>query len=185
MTSWLRKNAIALAAVVVLAPTTIGVTVANDWGSYLSERPSQPVEVAADHSARFAGAGWRVESVERFGVASDEGVEAELPTGTQLVAVTVQVSPKQLDDGGRSAGCTVRLLEDPRSGTDQPRSWGAEGFSPLSSDFTNGIESGCNPQLDTDYRFTSYFILPEDVDDDLALQVQVADELPRFLLFRL
>lgn len=185
MTGWLRKNAIALAAVVVLAPATIGVTVANDWGTYLSERPSQPVEVGVGHSASFAGTDWQVGSVERFTPNSDEAVEAEIPSGTHLVAVTVQVSPELSDEASRSSGCTVRLGEYSDTGSTETRSWGAEGFSPLHSDFVDSIESGCNSELNTDYRFTSYFVVPQDAGDNLGLQVQVADELPHFLLFRL
>ena len=190
MTGWLRRNALALSAVIVLAPATIGIAVANDWGTYLDTRPSHPVEVGSQHTTRFAGTDWRVEQVNRFAETSPEGVSAELPSGTDLVAVTVLVTPDELTEDGRLPGCIVRLGEYSRTSTTEDRGWSAELFSPLGWDYADETESGCvsDPEPDTlttPYRFTSYFIVPANASDNLGLQLQVVDELPRYLLFRL
>lgn len=190
MTTWLRRNAIALIAVLVLAPTTIAVAVANEWGAYLSERPSQPVDIAAEHTTRFAGTDWRVDGITRFSESSPEGLSADLPAGTDLVAVTVQVTPDQLDEDGKLPSCIVRLGEYRGTSSTEIRSWITEGFSPLGWEYRDDTESGCvsepePEELYTPYRFTSYFVVPADASDDFGLQVQVGSELPRYLLFRL
>lgn len=190
MTTWLRKNAVALIAVLVLAPTTIGVAVANDWGTYLSRTPSQPVEVGDGHSTRFAGTDWRVEGVTTYTETSEEGLSADLPSGTKLVAVTVRVVPDTLDENGKQPGCIVRLGEYRGASSAEIRSWSAEGFSPLGWEYRDDTESYCvsDPEpedLYSPYSFTSYFVVPADASDNLGLQLQVTDELPRYLLFRL
>lgn len=190
MRTWLRKNVVALLAVLVLAPTTVGVVAANDWGNYLATKPSQPVEVAAEHSTRFAGTGWRVDEVKLFSGTSPEGISADLPAGAELVAVTVLVTPDQLDEDGKLPGCIARLGEYGGESTTEIRSWSAEIGSPLGWEFRDDTESGCQSEREpadllTPYRFTSYFVVPADASNDLGLQLQVAGELPRYLLFRL
>lgn len=180
---WLRRNAVALTAVVVLVPVTLGVTFSNDWVAYYSTRPSQPVEVDAGSAADFAGTGWRVEGTERIAGGSAEALAADLPGGSDLVVVTVAVTPRELDEEGASPFCEVRLEE--QSGGETARSWGDATFDPIDFEGADDAESGCTTDLTAPYRFEALFVIPSSVDSALALHLEVGDELPRYLSLRL
>lgn len=180
---WLRRNAIALGAVVVLVPATLGVTFSNEWVNYYSTRPSQPVSVDSGAAADFGGTGWRVEGSRRVGSASPEGAEIGLPGGSNLVVVTIDVTPRELDEKGASPFCQVRLEE--QTGGERARSWGDATFDPIDFDIPDGVESGCTTDLTTPYTFDALFIIPSTVDSALAVHLELADELPRYLSLRL
>jgi hypothetical protein len=176
---WWRRNAIGLAAFLVLAPATVAITFSTEFGSYASYRPSQPVEVAAGETADFAGSDWRLESAERYSAESPRGEAAGLPGGTDLVVATLTIEPGELDDEGRSPGCTVRL--DEVSAGDVVRSWGDAAFSDLDHETAEGSEATCDPELTEPYRAEWIFLVPSDAGEQLALEVQVVGELPRYL----
>jgi hypothetical protein len=180
---WLRRNAFALGAVVVLVPVTLGVTFSNDWGRYYSTRPSQPIEVDAGSAADFAGTGWRVDSTRRVAGGSPEALAAHLPGGSDLVVVTVEVTPRELDEEGASTFCEVRLEE--QDGGELARSWGDATLEPIDFEGADGVENGCTPDLTGPYRFEALFVIPASVDSALALHLEVSDELPRYLSLRL
>ncbi|WP_216364026.1 hypothetical protein [Subtercola boreus] len=179
----MRRNGIALGAVVVLVPLTLGVTFSNEWVAYYANRPSQPVAVAAASTADFAGTGWAVESSRRIAADSAEGVEAGLPSGSQLVVVTVDVTPRELSGEGKSPYCTLRLEEQGRG--ELARTWGDATFDAIDYREPEGVESGCNTDLATPYRMEAKFVIPGDVQTTLALRLEVVDELPRYLSFTL
>lgn len=180
---WLRRNAFALVAVVVLVPVTLGVTFSNEWVNYYSTRPSQPVVVDAGSTADFAGTGWRVDSTQRITSTSTEGMEARLPAGSDLVVVTVDVTPRVLDEKGLSPFCELRLEE--AGGGELARSWGDAEFDPIDYEGADGVESGCTTDQTGAYRFEALFVIPSTVDAALALHLEVGDELPRYLSLRL
>ncbi|MDF2444089.1 MAG: hypothetical protein JWR01_2292 [Subtercola sp.] len=180
---WLRRNAIALIAVVVLVPVTLGVTFSNEWLDYYSNRPSQPVTVDPGAAADFAGTGWRVDSTRRITSTSTEGADARLPGGTDLIVVTVDVTPRVLDENGLSPYCELRLEE--AEGGELARSWGDAAFDPISYDGADDAQSGCTTDLTTPYRFEALFVIPSSVDGALTLNLEALDELPRYLELRL
>ena len=171
---WLRRHGLALAAVVVLVPLTVGITFSNEWVSYYAERPSQPVAVASGASADFAATGWQVESTRRIAADSPDGVDAALPTGSQLVVVTVAVTPQRLAADGTSPLCEARLAE--AGGGELARSWGDATFDPIDYRVADGLESGCMSDLVSPYRFEAVFVIPADVEAPLELRLQVVDE---------
>jgi hypothetical protein len=182
---WLKQNAVALVAVAVLAPATVAVTFSTEWSSFLTTRPTQPIEVADGLAAEFDGAQWRVARTERISSASREGVDAALPAGSDLVLVTVEVDPGNLTGEDKSSFCTVRLGEYEGSRDTAVRSWGDATFSGIDYRTPDGVESGCSPDIIEPYTFTSTFVIADDASDDLGLLLQVSDELPRYLLLRL
>ena len=183
MKAWLRHNRIGLVAVAVLLPATVGITFANEWNAYFGERPSAPVEVAAGDTADFAKTGWAVEGTERIPASSPEGEEIGLPAGSELVVVTVRVTPGELDGDGESPGCLVRLEE--LDGDAGGRSWGDAMSEPISFSPTDGVETICTASRVDPYLFESTFVVPSDAGDDLALSVTVVSELPQYLRLRL
>jgi len=183
VTTWIRRNAVALVAVVVLAPATIAITFASEWGSYFQSRASQPITVAADESATFAGTQWRINNTRRIPASSAEGLEAGLPSGSDLVVVTVEVRPGDLTDDGQSPFCVVRL--DELDGTRVARTWNDAIFSAIQYRGGSDVESSCVSDLVDPYRFEAIFVVPDDTDGDLALQLEVTAELPQYLHLRL
>ncbi|RFA09059.1 hypothetical protein B7R54_07340 [Subtercola boreus] len=180
---WLRRNAIALVAVVVLVPATLGVTFSNEWVRYYSSRPSQPVVVDSGAEADFAGTGWRVDSTRRIASTSPEGEAARLPAGSDLVVVTVDVTPRELDENGASPYCELRLEE--QGGGELARNWGDAAFDPIDYEGAEGVESGCTTDLTSPYQLEALFVIPSTVDSALAMHLEVGDQLPRYLSLRL
>jgi hypothetical protein len=184
MSSWLKRNRTALAAVLVLAPATVAVTFSAEWGSFLETRPTQPVEVEQGVAASFNGTGWRVLDSQRISSGSREGADANLPMGTDLVVVTLEVTPEELDETGDSSSCIAQLGEYASSDTTAVRTWQSDAYSGIDYRTPAGTSSGCDPEIVEPYISTSVFVVPEDAGEDLGLQLQIPDELPRYLLLR-
>ncbi|MCS5720107.1 hypothetical protein N1027_18405 [Herbiconiux sp. CPCC 205763] len=180
---WWRRNAIGLVAVAVLVPTTIAVTFQAEWGRYYAERPSQPITVATGDSIDFAGAGWRVLDSRRIPATSEEGAASRLPAGTDLVVVTVAVSPRELDADGKSPYCDLQL--DEMRGSEVVRSWKDATFADIDYDRDPDVGSGCSSDETGDYTFETLFVVPSGATDELAVQLESVDELPRYLRFAL
>lgn len=182
--TWWRRNWIGLVALAILAPATIAYTFSNEWGAYYSERPSQPVQLAAGEAAEFGGATWQLESAVRFGSSSAEGEAAELPDGTDLVVVQIGVQPGEPDAAGLAPGCDVKLdaLSAPLSdGGAVLRSWGDAGFDALDYDFDPALATYCDTEVTAPYVMEQIFLVPSGTGDDFALQLETISELPRFL----
>jgi hypothetical protein len=182
---WLRRNALALVAVAVLTPATIAVTFSTEWTSFLNTRASEPVEVAEGLAARFGGSEWRVAGSERIPSDSREGINAGLPAGSDLVTVTVEVVPDVIDAENKSSFCTVRIGEYEGSGDTARRSWADATFAAIDYRTPDGIESGCSTEITEPYTFIATFVVASDASDNLGVQLEVPDELPRYLLLRL
>jgi hypothetical protein len=181
MTPWLRRNWIGLVAVAVLAPATVGITFATEWNAYFGERPSSPVSAAANETVDFAHARWTLDGSRRISGSSAEAEELGLPAGSDLVVVSVRVSPEA--GRGETPGCLVTL--DERNGSSVTRSWGKSVTDPINYAPTEGTESYCSSEAVGPYTLESVFVVASDAGDDLALSVTVASELPRYLSFRL
>jgi hypothetical protein len=180
MRPWLRQNWIGLVAVAVLLPATVGVTFSTQWNAYFSGRPSQPTTVASGETVEFANAQWRVTGTRRISAATAEGAHMDLPAGSDLVVVTVRVSP---DAGTEAPGCLVNLEEF--DGSAVSRAWNDASTDPIDFRATEGTESYCPPDATGAYLLESVFVVASDARDDLGLAVTVAGELPRYLSLRL
>jgi hypothetical protein len=185
MSGWFKRNGIAAAMILVLVPATIAVTFSTDWGTYLSSRPTQPVDVGVGHSTQFNGTQWRVADSHRISAESREGVDAGLPAGSALIVVTIEITPEELNADGKSSYCTVRLGEYDGASDDPTRTWGDAISAPIDYRIPEGTESGCSREIVDPYLVTSTFVVAGDAGDNLGVQLEVGEELPRYLLLRL
>jgi hypothetical protein len=187
--TWWRNNRIALLAVVVLLPLTLGIPFANQWLGYFSTWPSVPEEVLGADPVEYGGTTWTVDGARRITAASAEGREYGLPAGSDLVVLDLGVAPEELDDEGKSAFCDVRLQE--LDGDTITRVWGDSALDPIDFAYDEGASTGCisdeNDPL-AEYRVQFTFVVPTDAATDgreLALQLSVFSELPDYIRFRL
>ena len=183
MKAWLRSNRVGLVAVAILLPATVGITFANEWTAYFGQRPSVPVDVAPGDTGTFAATDWVVEDTERIPAAGAEGEEIGLPAGSELVVVSVRVTPGDLDSNGESPRCLLDLEE--LDGGTVTRGWGDALSDPISFDTADGAESICTASNTDPYLLETIFVVPADAGDELALAVTVVGELPEYLRLRL
>lgn len=165
----------------VLLPATLAITFAQQWLSYFDQRPSRPVDVISADSVDFADTSWRIVSTTRVAASSSEGADRALPKGTDLVSVTVDVTPHRLGDDNRSQMCTVRLEDFHGRGED--RSWSTVTSGAISLTGYGPDNVGCNSEESGPYSFTAEFVVPADAGDgsDLALSIAVVSEFPEYL----
>jgi hypothetical protein len=174
MSGWLRRNAIALGAVVVLVPASLFVTFSSDWLSYWQQRASSPVAVERGADVGFGGAEWRVTEVRRIR-STELPADAGAPPGTDAVVVSVAVSPGE----ATAPGCLL-TLEETREGA-APRSWSADTGADIDLGLGLDVPLSCDPEQTGDYTLQAVFVVPADTGDALRLNVEVVDELPRYL----
>jgi hypothetical protein len=180
VSGWWRRNRVALVAVVLIAPVTVGVVFQKEWGGFGAGPSAAAVEVAAGDDAFYGGTGWRVTGVDRIRWSSAPGAERELPTGTDLVVVHLAVTPGDLE-GGESTGCTLEL--DEGEGDRSARLWKPAPSTYVPYDPDDGASTYCDPSRTSPYELAASFLVPVDAGEDasLRLSVEAADELPRFL----
>ncbi|WEO75794.1 hypothetical protein BJQ94_10390 [Cryobacterium sp. SO2] len=192
---WFQRNRLALLAIVVLLPATLGIMAVHQWLGYFAGWPSKPVDVTAGESVRYGQFGWRIESTDRVGADSAEGRERDLPAGTDLVVVTVRVDPtgatrptvaadaSALVDTWRL--CTARLEE--RGGPHAARSWTNAANGAVSLAGAGPALSSCSSELSEPYTFDAEFVVPHDAGEQatLALGISVVSELPEYARFAL
>ncbi|MCS5713594.1 hypothetical protein NVV95_03380 [Herbiconiux sp. CPCC 205716] len=174
MGGWLKRNAIALVAVVVLVPASLFVTFSSDWLSYWSQRASSPVTVERGADVGFGGAEWRVTEVQRIR-STELPADAGAPPGTDVVVVSVAVSPE-----GATAPSCLMDLEETRSGAPS-RTWSPDTGTGVDLGFDLDVPLYCDSEQTGDYTLEAVFVVPADAGDQLRLNVEVVDELPRYL----
>ena len=178
MTSPVVRRWAPILAVVVLLPLTLGVTFQNDWVGFYATQPSQPVRVEPGEPVEFAGTTWQVTDVSRVTAASDEGAEIGLPDETLLLTVAVRVTPDELVDG-LSPYCMATLQE--LDGDTVVRNWDEATFSPIDYSPDDPLEWGCDTELTSPYSFEAWFVVPDDVGEQLSLSLDVTGQRPQFL----
>ena len=182
---WLRQNLLALAAVAVLLPATVAITMANQWSTALAGSPSRPVDLAAGATAEYGHSAWLVEKTDRVSASSAAGRERDLPAGTDLVIVTVRVDPVELLEDGTAELCTARLEEN--GGAGLPRSWGSAAGGPITLAGPGPDLRSCSSDQTAPYTFDAEFVVPADAGDGAALSlgIGVPTEFPDYLRFAL
>lgn len=89
MRAWFLRNAVALAVIVVAAPTLVGVLLGlRLLENSKLERP--PIEVAAGETVEFAGYTWTLVASGEFPHGPDN---AEVPEGLAVTAAIIEVRP--------------------------------------------------------------------------------------------
>lgn len=183
---WWRRNWIGLVGVLVLAPLTIAFTFQSEWGRYYETRPSQPVTVDSGERVEFGGTGWQLVGADRIPGTSPDLADAGMPAGSDLVVVTIEVEPMQLDAEGKAPGCQLQLDQltgsDTRTDTIVQRSWGDAGFSNIDFELDPDALTYCDSEITEPYTLETLFVIPSDAEGSFGVQVQLIDELPRYLL---
>lgn len=173
---WLRRNGRALLAVLVLLPVTVGIMFANQWIRYFEEWPSRPVNAAVGETLEYGNARWRVESTDRVSADSAAGRERDLPAGTDLISVTVEVDPTGTGPDGVPDLCTARLEES--GGGTVTRSWSNGSRGALLGGAGPSLTS-CSSDLSTRYSFEAEFVVPAEAGESSSFTVNIA--VPGFL----
>ncbi len=163
---WWRRNAVALAAIAVLAPATALIIGGAEWWTYNSGRPVIPVTVEATEPTMFAGA--------EFGPATvvvDEAA-ADLPAGSRVLVVSVPV-----DAGSTGVAC---LRPELRELSGAQRQWSDAVFT-IDWEAAERRPTSCLSDLTGGYVLTVPFLVPDDVSGRLGVDIAIGDQLPRFL----
>lgn len=184
-TGWLRRNRRALLAILVLLPATLGIMFANQWIGYFDEWPSRPVNATAGDTLEYGNAHWQVEPADRVTGDSAEGRERDLPAGTDLVVVTVDVDPTGTGPDGVPDLCYVRLEES--GGGAATRSWANVPSGSISLDGPGPVLTSCSSDLSGPYSFEAEFVVPADAGEGttLAVNIIVGGSLPDYARFTL
>lgn len=182
---WLRRNGRALVAVLVLLPATLGIMFVNQWIRYYEAVPSRPVNVAAGETLEYGNARWRIEATDRVSADSAAGRERDLPAGTDLISVTVEVNPTGTGPDGVPDGCAARLEES--GGGTVTRSWTNAAGGSINLDGAGPALTSCSSEVSTAYSFEAEFVVPADAGESSSLTVNITvDEfLPEYAKFAL
>ena len=97
---WWRRNALALGLAAVLLVATVGITSWKEWSDYFGTRPVQPISVDVAAETQFAGATWQLVNV----LAGTSEDVAQIPDGTTMLLVRVQVTPDPGGEGQQPMG---------------------------------------------------------------------------------
>lgn len=158
MTSWWRRQRVALTALIVAAAAVVAVHV---WLDVLPASTGDPSSVEAeDGSAEIAGQTLSVESA-RWG-------EFEAPEGSRTLSI-------RIESGGGSQATTCGLFTLREAEGD--RVW-SNARSVLDVPFDAG-ESYCQ-EASGPYALLAVFLLPDDADGPFVLEVPGDGEIARF-----
>ncbi|MFF8818796.1 hypothetical protein ACF07D_12450 [Leucobacter sp. NPDC015123] len=160
--NWLRRNRLALLALLVLLPVTAWVMSSNAWSGYLAHQPTRPVPIAGG-AVNYAGA--------IIGPAQPTELDARahgLPEGTRLVRIVLPVRPV----AGDRATCHAPELWD-RGGE---RRW-AELSDTIGAEPLDRL-TACTPD-ESPYELVLDYVVPDDARE-LSLAVLSPSELPAF-----
>lgn len=182
---WFGRNRLALLAVLVLLPATLGIMFVNQWVRYFEQWPTRPVDVAVGETVEYGNARWRIEATDRVSGDSAAGRERDLPAGTDLVVVTVGVDPTGTGPDGVPELCTARLEES--GGVRATRSWTNAAGGAISLDGDGPLLTSCSSELSTPYTFDAEFVVPADAgwSASLTVGITVVDALPDYARFSL
>lgn len=175
VTSWWRRNAVALVALAVLVPATAVVTGFQEWNEYYGESPTRAVEVSPGETAALGVARWGNASLTTV-PANDPRAE-DLPDATRLVVARIVV-----DWDDEPPGCAAPIL---REATGDQREWsGAQNHLP-SWEPTADRGTFCSGEATQDYTLEVPFVVPESASGPFTIDLQVIGAEPDFLRFAL
>lgn len=168
MTGWWRRNARPLIALAVITPLTFGVIGYQEWTSYFTGRPTQPITVPATERVEFAGAKWGPAAMLPFRM-------DQAPSDAQVVATGFSV-----DAGDTELKCAPPVLREVGG---LQREWTPSTFSlPLGLEGVD-VEGTCRSDRMDRQGVITLFLLPLDAEGPFALDVDLNDADSRFVRF--
>ncbi|MBN9141782.1 MAG: hypothetical protein J0H23_13245 [Micrococcales bacterium] len=177
--SWWRRSRWALLSLLVLVPAAVAASLSIDAFDYLSSRPSDVTTLDRGEQASLGDATIRVVDSWSAVGGSPEGDRYEVPDGTALVSVTLELDASAAPEGFT---CTTKLLEP---GVDRRWSSGLAGVDYFPGEgLPDDVPSGCS-RADMPFPFELAFLIPDDAVDDVVLEVFTSDLLPRAYHLRL
>lgn len=157
MTSWWRRQRVALIALALAAATVVGVHL---WFDVLPNSEEPRIVAAQERSAGIAGQTLTLDSA-RWG-------EFEAPAGSRTLSIRLQ------SDGGPDAtACGLFTLAEAQG----ERVW-ANGRGALDVPYEAG-ESSCLEESGP-YAILAVFLLPDDADGPFLFDIPGDDEIARF-----
>jgi hypothetical protein len=176
---WWRRSRAALLALVVLVPASIAAALSIDAFEYLADRPRVITTVERGATGAVGDASIRVIDSLVAVAGTAAGDRYEVPAGTALVAVTLELDAVGAHEEFR---CQVRMRD-----TAVDRRW-TSGFP--DADYSPGrglpddVPSAC-AWADRAFPFEVAFTIPAEAVDDVVLEVFTSDQLPQAVHLRL
>lgn len=153
---WLRNNALALGALVVLSPAVVVGTGYLDWQEYRGTLPVVAT-ISSQGSVEYAGARWELTSASRLHTLPHQGDNrpVPMPDGLDAIGVTVTVHglPNAKFDPAKRSNCLFYLGDDGRR-------WAPAGAADLPGNVRWPRDSGTGRSCDEDGPVQSFFLVP-------------------------
>lgn len=164
---WWRRNAVALVALLILAPVTVGVIAVNEWSQYDQGTATKPITVAAGEAVGFADS--------RIGPVTAEFTDnVAAPADTRVVRAVMLVWP-----GGGPISCAVPMLRETGG---QQRQWSVAS-SYLDLPYDPESHGTCDSERPIRYALTLDYLVPEDADGPFTVDFVSNEVLPQYLEF--
>lgn len=175
-TSWWRRNALALGALVALLPVTVAVIAGTEWRDFFFERPySEPVYADEDGVVEFAGNEWGPADIK--GVIDSSGLN--VPEGTKVLVGIIPVDEGAVTPGESPTLCIPPILVSQKDGREWTEMRTRLGLPMLGSEPTD-----CTPEVAGEpYQILAPFVVPEDVEGPFWLDVRVSGQKSEFVRF--
>ena len=158
MPAWIRRNAVALAAVVVLAPATAAAAGYEDWRDYRQRQPTDDAATGTAGIVEYAGATWRLASVQRVTAlpAETDDRRVALPDDVDVIVVNVAITavPHRESERDARALCVFELADE--SG----RAWAPAALSSLPGDVHWPSTTSRAPGCERDGQLFDVFVVP-------------------------
>lgn len=170
MSGWWRRNRGALLALGILVPVTVGVFCGWEWWKTASGQPTFAVTAQQGESIDLGGVTFGPARVTKTTIA-----DTEIPAGTKILAVRVPV-----DRHGGVTGCQVYAL---RELDGRERVFEAD-TALVPWDYNRYTLCPMDPEAELfpagPFSIDVPFIVPDDVDGPLGVELLIVDELPRY-----
>ncbi|WP_152545324.1 hypothetical protein [Microbacterium sp. CH12i] len=164
----------ALAALVVLVPTTVFVIGGNEWQDYFLYRSTVPIDANADGTVELDDTTWGPARSAEL----DDTSAYTVPAGVRVIVVAVAVDPH-----GEPPGCLSPQLVEQSTG----RQWN-EMRSELGIPYSSEESSSCivatddEPVIDP-YELILAFGVPDDAEGPFWVEVSPTDAIPYLARF--
>ncbi|MFC0629222.1 hypothetical protein [Kribbella deserti] len=190
---WFRRNAAALASLVLVIPVTGWWVTRPDYKSWYDAEPRDPVTVAAGGTS-YAGATWYAASVEVDPAPKRVGADEPTPPGTTRVRVYLRLQVDDLAKLKGLEGCRVHLRapdgriwsDDIASGSYLDRPTGCAGGTddkPATWRPKGTAEYYLKPRVGKPFETVAVFVVPTEDAKTAQPIVTWATRIPQYLAF--
>lgn len=190
---WLKRNAAALASMVLVIPVTGWWVTRSDYKAWYDAEPRDAVTVAAGGTS-YADATWYAANVELDPPPKRAGADEATPAGTTRVRVYLRLQVDDLAKLKSLEGCLVHLRAP------DGRIWDEDRLADAYSDRPSGCAGGSDdrlqpwrpkgaaeyylePRAGKPFETAAVFVVPSDVAKSAEPIVTWATRLPQYLAF--